>query len=49
MIISQLKHTLYFERIQPSNSVKKGLKFEATNFYTIQQSPKSPIKTNDHF
>jgi len=44
MAISQVKHTLYFGGIQPSNSAKKGLKFEAIIFYTIQQSPKSPVK-----
>jgi hypothetical protein len=44
MAISQVKHTLYFGGIQPSNSAKKGLKFEAINFYTIQQSPKRPVK-----
>jgi hypothetical protein len=49
MTISQVKHTLYFGGIQPSNIVKKGLKIEAINFYTIQQSPKTPIKTSDHF
>jgi hypothetical protein len=42
MEISQVKHTLYFGGIQLSNIVKKGLKFEAINFYTIQQSPKPP-------
>jgi hypothetical protein len=44
MEISQVKHTLYFGGIQLSNIVKKGLKFEAINFYTIQQSPKPPSK-----